>query len=63
MTGEQAKRKLYQQGITLRQWAKEHNFDYVAVSRVIRGVQKGNYGKGHAIAVALGMKKKSKKIK
>lgn len=56
MTGETAKRKLREQGKTIKQWADEHGYPYVLVSRVIRGVQKGNYGKGHEVAVALGMK-------
>ena len=57
MTGEQIKRKLRSEGKTIRQWADEHGFSYILVSRVIRGVQRGNYGKGHDIAVALGMKR------
>ncbi|CAR51893.1 hypothetical phage protein [Burkholderia cenocepacia J2315] len=57
MTGEAVKRKLREQGKTIKEWAQEHGYDYVLVSRVIRGVQKANYGKGHDVAVALGMKK------
>ncbi|MBU9260527.1 DNA-binding protein [Burkholderia multivorans] len=57
MTGEAVKRKLREQGKTIKEWAEEHGYDYVLVSRVIRGVQKANYGKGHDVAVALGMKK------
>ncbi|WP_246184405.1 DNA-binding protein [Pandoraea commovens] len=45
------------EGKTIRQWADENGFSYILVSRVIRGVQRGNYGKGHDIAVALGMKR------
>ena len=56
MTGEAVKRKLREQGKTIKEWAQEHGYDYVLVSRVIRGVQKANYGKGHDVAVALGMK-------
>lgn len=56
MTGEQVKRKLRSQGKTIKQWAEENGFSYILVSRVIRGVQKGNYGTGHQIAVKLGMK-------
>lgn len=62
MTGEQVKRKLREQGKTLRQWAMEHEFDYILVSRIIRGVQKGNFGKGHEVAVALGMKKETETV-
>lgn len=57
MTGDQVKSKLRAEGITLKQWAASKGFDYLTVSRVIRGVQRGNYGKGHEIAVALGLKK------
>ncbi|MFC5472554.1 DNA-binding protein [Paraherbaspirillum soli] len=62
MTGEQVKRKLRQQGTTMRQWAHEHGFNYILVSRIIRGVQKGNFGKGHQVAVALGMKEESQTV-
>lgn len=62
MTGEQVKRKLRAEGKTIREWAREHGFPYVLVSRVIRGVQRGNYGKGHEIAVALGMKRSDGEI-
>lgn len=56
MTGQEVKRKLRERGVTIKQWAEEHEYPYVLVSRVIRGVQKANYGKGHEVAVALGMK-------
>ena len=56
MTGDAAKRKLREQGKTIKEWAAEHGYPYVLVSRVIRGVQKANYGKGDEVAVALGMK-------
>jgi len=59
MTGEQAKRKLREQGITLKQWAEENGHPYYMVSRVISGVMKANYGKAHDIAVALGMKQQT----
>lgn len=58
MTGDQAKRKLRQKGLTVRQFADTHGFPYYMVSRVINGVYKGNFGKAHEIAVALGMKEK-----
>ncbi len=56
MTGEQAKCKLREQGITLKKWAEERGYPYYMVSRVISGAVKANYGKAHDIAVALGMK-------
>ena len=56
MTGQEVKRKLRERGITIKQWSEDNNYPYLLVSRVIRGVQKANYGKGHEVAVALGMK-------
>lgn len=51
-----AKRALIAQGITLTEFAKRHGFKYRTVSEVVRGVNKGLYGEGHRIAVALGIK-------
>jgi gp16 family phage-associated protein len=47
------------QGITLSEFARLHGFKYRTVSEVIRGVNKGLYGEGHRVAVALGLKKES----
>lgn len=51
-----AKQALHAKGITLREFAKRHNFKYRTVSEVVRGVNKGLYGEGHKVAVALGIK-------
>jgi gp16 family phage-associated protein len=56
LTAEQAKSRLYQKGVTLTQFAERHGFKYRTVSEVVRGVNKGLYGEGHRVAVALGMK-------
>lgn len=53
---EEAKRRLYARGVTLTQFAKRHGFKYRTVSEVVRGVNKGLYGEGHRVAVALGIK-------
>ncbi|MDR3370693.1 DNA-binding protein [Rhodoferax sp.] len=55
-TPEEAKQALYAKGITLSQFAANHGFKYRTVSEVIRGVNKGLYGEGHNVAVALGLK-------
>ena len=55
-TAEQAKKELYAKGETLTQFASKHGFKYRTVSEVVRGVNKGLYGEGHNVAVALGMK-------
>lgn len=51
-----AKQALQAKGITLRQFANSHGFNYRTVSEVVRGVNKGLYGEGHRVAVALGLK-------
>ena len=51
-----AKRTLQMQGVTLSEFARMHGFKYRTVSEVIRGVNKGLYGEGHRVAVALGLK-------
>ena len=37
MTGEEVKRKLREQGITLKEWANARGYPYYLVSRVICG--------------------------
>lgn len=56
LTKEQVKKNLNSQGKTLKQFAIDHNFDPSDVYRVMNGARKGLYGKGHEIAVALGLK-------
>jgi gp16 family phage-associated protein len=55
-TPDQAKQALYEKGITLKEFAQGRGFKYRTVSEVIRGVNKGLYGEGHQVAVALGIK-------
>jgi len=56
LSGEQAKQRIYSQGITLREFARRNSLNYRTVSEVLRGVNQGLYGEGHRAAVALGMK-------
>lgn len=53
---EEAKQELHAKGVTLTQFASNNGFKYRTVSEVVRGVNKGLYGEGHRVAVALGMK-------
>lgn len=53
---EAAKQALRAKGVTLREFAKTGGFKYRTVSEVVRGVNKGLYGEGHRVAVALGIK-------
>lgn len=62
LTKEQVKKNLNDQGKTLKQFAIEHNFEPSDVYRVMAGSRKGLYGKGHEIAVALGLKTTSSSV-
>jgi gp16 family phage-associated protein len=53
---EKAKQRLLARGETLKQWCEQNGHDYETASKIMQGVRKGNYGKGHEIAVALGLK-------
>jgi gp16 family phage-associated protein len=55
-TPESAKQALYAKGMTLTTFASKNGFKYRTVSEVVRGVNKGLYGEGHRVAVALGIK-------
>lgn len=55
-TPDQVKADFLASGITISQWAREHNYTPREVSLVLNGQIKGRYGKGHDIAVALGIK-------
>lgn len=49
-------RRLWAEGKTVPQWAREQGFNVRAVRAVISGQNKGHYGQAHNIAVALGLK-------
>ncbi len=55
-TSEQVKADFTAKGITISQWARDHGWTPREVSLVLNGQCKGYYGKGHDIAVALGLK-------
>ena len=56
LTPEQLKQNLRNEGKTIKQVAAEHGFPLMQVYRVMNGTIKGAYGRGHLIAVALGLK-------
>lgn len=56
-TPQEAKQQLQAKGVTLKEFADAHKFNYRVVSEVVRGVNKGHYGEGHKVAVAFGLKK------
>ncbi|QDL56637.1 DNA-binding protein [Rhodoferax aquaticus] len=55
-TANEAKEALRAEGVTLTEWSQRKGFKYRTVSEVVRGVNKGLYGEGHRVAVALGIK-------
>lgn len=55
--GALAKTRLREQGLTLKDWAKQNGFKYATVSQVVRGVNRGTFGDGYRIAVALGLRR------
>lgn len=56
LTSEQLKIKFKREGRSFAQWARDNGYDYHDVIRVLNGFNKGQRGRGHAIAVKLGMK-------
>jgi len=56
MTPEKLKQQFQQRGETVADWAKNHGYQRWEVYRVINGQNKARFGKGHEIAVKLGLK-------
>ena len=55
-TAEQVKAHLHAQGLTVKQWAEDNNYPLPEVYKIMSGERKGLYGRGHEIAVKLGLK-------
>lgn len=55
-TPAEVKKRLRNEGKTIKQFAEENGFNYVEVLRVMNGTIKGVRGRGHEIAVKLGLK-------
>ena len=55
-TAEQVKEHLNAQGLTVKQWAIAHDYPVPEVYKILSGERKGLYGRGHEIAVRLGLK-------
>ncbi|MDD5276748.1 MAG: DNA-binding protein [Methylovulum sp.] len=56
LTPEEVKNQFKARGEPISQWAKSHGYPLNRVYRVLNGQDKAYWGKGHDIAVALGMK-------
>ncbi|MGZ5055812.1 MAG: DNA-binding protein [Methylobacter sp.] len=55
-TPDQVKADFEAKGITISQWARDRGYTPREASLVLNRQVKGRYGKGHEIAVALGIK-------
>jgi gp16 family phage-associated protein len=53
---DQAKMTFYLQGLSIADWAREHDFHQDTVYAVLSGRSKGLRGESHRIAVKLGLK-------
>lgn len=56
MTADQVKAKFLKEGKTFSEWARERGYTPQKVYLVLNGQIKATRGKGHEIAVALGLK-------
>lgn len=56
ITPEKLKAKFRSEGRTFKDFATERGFHYGEVVRVVNGINKARRGRGHEIAVALGLK-------
>lgn len=57
LTAREARNWFYDEGISMTDWAREHGFPRQAVYAVLSGRSRCTRGRGHRIAVALGMKR------
>jgi len=56
LTPNQVKKQFKDKGQTQKEWALAHGYQPCQVTRILNGTWKGTRGKGHEIAVALGLK-------
>jgi gp16 family phage-associated protein len=57
LTAQEARNRFYVEGTSVTDWAREHGFPRQAVYSVLSGKSRCTRGRGHRIAVALGMKR------
>lgn len=55
-TAEQVKAQFRREGKTFKDFATENGYPYGEVVRVVNGINKARRGRGHEIAVRLGLK-------
>ncbi|MDA0698054.1 MAG: DNA-binding protein [Proteobacteria bacterium] len=59
-TPDQVKKEFVDNGIPVSTWAETNGFTPQEVYKVLNGQSKGNFGRAHKIAVALGLKPQPK---
>ena len=59
MTPDQLKNKFKREGRSFAEWARQNGYEYVDVIRLVNGFNKGRRGRGHEIAVKLGLKEEA----
>lgn len=59
-TPDQVRQEFINSGTPISVWANENGFIPQEVYKVLNGQIKGNFGRAHKIAVALGLKKQPK---
>lgn len=62
LTAQEARNRFYVEGTSVTDWAREHGFPRQAVYSVLSGKSRCTRGRGHRIAVALGMKRSTDAI-
>ncbi|WP_151730338.1 DNA-binding protein [Acinetobacter junii] len=59
-TPDEVKKEFVDSGTPVATWAEKRGFTPQEVYKVLNGQSKGNYGRAHQIAVALGIKSEPK---
>lgn len=55
-TPQEVREEFLRKGISFANWARKHSFDTATVCQVLNGTNKASRGKGHKVAVLLGIK-------
>jgi len=55
-TPQDVRNEFIRKGVSMASWARAHGFDKATVSQVLSGENAATRGKGHKIAVLLGIK-------
>ena len=55
-TAQQVRAEFMRKGISIGSWADQHGFSRASVNQVLTGRNAATMGKGHQIAVMLGLK-------